>query len=515
MGIRFRTRELFQPAVNTAEDFTVALRDGVATFACNLWSSFPDFITEGTNPQNGFARGYMNSMCGAIQPPVSAPLVPFTGGQCCDAIYDVTVDYELRRCAGDVVITANVSTISVSGKIIGLILHPCLQSPGLSCLDIIYQDCLENTLYETVASLTNGIAETDCTGVGNTDPDADKINPATSTYDITGVVRTDGMPDNCGDPPARYQSPPPTSNDLNQTINVTVNDGLDLSLELQYIKLSNQYNFPMNFKVNGINVSLDFDGLNFHAPDGFGSPSGGNDVPPPGSDPGSDGAGGDITQIYNDNEYIVAPDSPPPRTVERIIEYILCTDGVIETITEVVKVNVGNLPFLVILLDMVKNILTDLCEMPEATLGLPEYYGLQPGANRPAIVYLWKEYINETWQPSTYSSTVHHPTTAAIAEIENLTSIEKTIGTYKTFVRLSDGSVIQATGDTPANSDANFTFLITQVVSSFLPPDLISATITSVDTRLSVKTLNLRQIEYYPSGKVGNASPSIRRVVEP
>ena len=515
MPVRFPVDSFFQNSGNSAAVFTEAVRDGVANFACGLWGNFPDFITENTNPVNSFARGYMNQMCSPVQPPLPAPTSPFTGGQCCDATYDVTVDYELRRCAGDVVITGNVSTVSVPGKVIGLILHPCLQSPGLSCLDIIYQDCLENTLYETVVSLTNDIAETDCTGVGNTDPDANKINPATSSYSIIGIVRTDGMPDDCGDPPAGYQSPPPTSNDLNQTINITVNDGLDLQLELQYIKLSNQYNFPMNFKVNGINVSLDFDGLVFHAPDGFGSPSGSNDVPPPGSDPGSDGAGGDVTQIYNDNEYIVAPDSPPPRTVERIIEYILCTDGVIETITEAVKVNVGNLPFLVILLDMIKNILTDLCETPEAILGLPEYYGLQPGANRPAIVYLWKEYVNETWQPSTYSSTVHHPTEAAIAEIENLESIEKTIGTHKTFVRLTDGSNIRATGDTPASSNANFTFLITQVSSSFLPPDLISATVTSVDSRLSVKTLNLRQIEYYPNGKVDNASPSIRRVVEP
>lgn len=515
MPLRFPASDFFQNSGNTAAEFTEAVRDGVATFACGLWSTFPDFITEETNPANSFARGFMNRACSPIQPPNAAPTVPFIGGQCCDAMYDVTADWDLKRCNADVTVIAGSGTVSVVGQAKGLILHQCTNTPSLRCLDVEYEDCLGTVQYETLASTTRQIANFACSGVPPTDPDADSINPFTSSFSITGITRTDGMPDNCGDPPPRYDSPAPTSNDLNQNINITINDGLDLNLELQYIKLSNQYNFPMNFKVNGTNVSLDIGGLNFYAPDGFGSPSGGNDVPPPGSDTGDDGTGTQIDKTFPDNEYPVAPESPVPREVLQTILYLACTDGVIEILETTFQLAVGFNPIFSLIIEILGNILTDLCETPEASLGLPEYYGLSPGVERPAIVYLWKILANGKWGASTYSSTVHHPTAQAIDDIETLTNIEKITGTFKTFIRLTDGSVIKATGSTEIQSLANFNFLLNQVQNSFVPVDVTASTITQEDTRISVKTLTLRQVEYYPQGKKDNVPPTIKRVINP
>lgn len=515
MVLRFPIDEFFQNSGSNAAIFTENVRDGVATFACGLWNDFPDFYTKGINPANSFARGFMNQMCSDIQPPLPPPSVPFVGGQCCDGAYQVDATWDLRRCAGDVTVLTGPGSVNVVGRVLRIILHTCPQNTSLTCLDIEYQNCNGDILYETLVSTTRGLTDYDCSTVGALDPDADKLNPITSTFDITSVTRTDGQPDDCGDPFPRYNSPEPTSDDLNTVINVNVNDGLDLALNLQYIQNSPQYNFPMNFKVNGFNVSLDLGGLNFYAPDGFSSPSGGNDVPPPGSDPGSDGAGGDITQTYPENEYPVAPDSPVPRGIARLIEYVVCTDGVIETVQTTLQIAVGNFPLALLLIDILGQILTDLCETPEASLGLPEYYGLTPGVDRPAIVYLWKILTDGKWGASTYSSTVHFPTQAAIDNIENLTNIEKTIGTFKTLIRLDDGSTIKATGDTQANSQANFDFLINQVITSKLPPSVSNNTIREVDNRLQVKTLTLRQVEYYPQGKKDNVEPIIKRVINP
>lgn len=515
MPLRFPVSDFFQNSGNTAAEFTEAVRDGVATFACGLWSTFPDFISEGTNPANSFARGFMNRACSQIQPPNAAPMVPFIGGQCCDAMYDVTADWDLKRCNADVTVIAGPGTVSVVGQVKGLILHQCTNNPSFRCLDVEYEDCLGTVQYETLTSTTRQIADFACSGVPPTDPDADSINPFTSSFSITGITRTDGMPDNCGDPLPRYDSPAPTSNDLNQNINITINDGLDLDLELQYIKLSNQYNFPMNFKVNGFNVSLDIGGLNFYAPDGFGSPSGGNDVPPPGSDTGDDGTGTQIDKTFPENEYPVAPESPVTRTILETIVYLACVDGVIETVTVTLASVVGSSPLLFTIIGILGQILTDLCETPEASLGLPEYYGLRPGVDRPAIVYLWKEFIGDKWMQSTYSSTVHHPTAQAIDDIDTLTNIQKFTGKFRRSVSLTDGSQIRTTGNTPAAADNNFNFLINQVTPALIPSPLVDFIIESEDTRIASKTLTLRQVEYYPQGKKDNVPPTIKRVINP
>ena len=146
---------------------------------------------------------------------------------------------------------------------------------------------------------------------------------------------------------------------------------------------------------------------------------------------------------------------------------------------------------------------------------MPEYYGLRPGAERPAIVYLWKEYDGSTWSKSTWSSTVQHPTQQAIDDINNLTSFTKQTGTNVRAIKLTDGSLIKATGLTPEIAETNFNFLLGQVLPQFIPADEAIRTTTTVQLGIDERTLTLRQIEYYPDGAGANKNPTIRRVLNP
>ena len=513
MPLRFPVSEFFQSSGNAAAEFTEKVRDEVATFACELWRDFPDFVTQSTSPASSFSRGFMNQMCVSLQPPLTPPSTPFTGGQCCDGQYQVVCSYEFRQCLNDSVVQSGAPNPTVTGKINGLEYGLAPGSSTVYVLDLVYEDCAGTEFRFPIVSNSQCQSVEDCFTTDPLDPDRFCYNLATSSWAITSVTRTDGQPDNCGNPNDDYGSPTPAPNQLNKTVNLTLNDGLDLSLEIQYIQIANQYNFPMNFKVNGVNVSLDFGGINFYAPDGFESPSGSNNVPPPGSDPGEDGVGTEIDKTFPTNEYPVAPEVPVSRLITSLIEYLVCTDGVISTVQETLKALPGLTPIGIIIIDILGQILTDLCEGAEATVGLPDYYSLRPGVERPAIVYLWKEFVGGAWDNSTYSSTVQHPTAAAIAAIPTINVPDRTLGTFITAMTLTDGSRIRSSGDTEANSLTNFTFLLDQVEPSFKPADIPGNTVVSEDTRLQVKTVKCRQIEYYPTGKQAGVSPAIRRVI--
>lgn len=508
MSFRYGIESFFQTSGNAAAVFSERLRDEIATFACELWSSYPDWLTRGLNPANSFARGYMNSMCSSIQPPVEPPPTTFTGGQCDGVAYQLQLHPIVNPTNNDnePLVVDYTTTITDTFVYDGAISEVFLQDNTATRINFANY-------------LADGKAFTEAYNLGVSDALFQPRN--FYSFDNSwgffprGFVRVDGMEDTCGNIPNPYGSPDPTSDDLIKEVPIPNLDGIDNFFVIQYNKQTTNYNFPMGFKVNGINVVLDFGGLNIYAPDAWGSPSGNNDVPPPGSDGGDDGEGGGNTTVYRDVEFPIAPPNPVPREITETITSLVCNEGVIEAVQTNLKLAVGFEPILSLIIDILGQIITDLCETPEANLGLPEYYGLSPGVDRPAIVYLWKIYTGDKWGASTYSSTVHHPTASAIASIPILGSIEKTIGTFKTLIRLIDGSTIKATGGDEIQSQANFDFLLNQVEPMFLPGDVVASTIKEEDTRLQVKTLRLRQIEYYPNGKANNASPSIKRTIPP
>lgn len=497
MSLRFPLSEFFESSGNAAAEFNENLRDGIATFACNLWSQYPGWLTEGTLPTQSFARGFMNQMCSPIQPAVPVPESPFTGGQCVGVLYNATFSYEYESNFNPGVPIPRVE-LAFTGLVGPIVSLTAVQT---------------GPRFFEYTAVHNGGANTDSRQSDGT-PANTTILPTNQTW---SVARQDGMPDNCGNPNEQYPGGNPTSIDL--TTNITINnlDGTVNNYELTYNKLTNQYNFPMNFKLSGTNVTLDLGGITIFGAPQITFPTSGNDVPPPGSDGGEDGVGGNNDTEFPEVGYPVIPDLVGATTADLDIEYLVCESGIIQTIIETIKVVPGLSPQLLLIVDLLNALIEEICGAleAEATVGLPEYYGLKPGVNRPAIVYLWKEFNGSSFEASTYSSTVHHPTAAAIAAIPGLAVPDKTIGPWVTSLNLTDGSRIRATGNTQTESLSNFNFLLNQVEPSFIPVNAANQTVVSEYPNLNVLTLKLRQIEYYPTGKQAGVAPFIRRVIQP
>lgn len=495
MSLQYRVEEFFESSGNAAAVFNENLRDGIVGFSCNLWSQFPGWLTQGTQPLSSFARGFMNQMCSPVQPPVPIPSSPFIGGQCSGAPYNVQYNFEIE-------------SVFAPG-----VPNPVTQQPFTNLLGAITEltaTQIGPRQFQYNATFDDGNSTAQV--LGGFTPVNTVILPTNRSWTIT---RTDGQPDNCGNPEEDYGSPLPLTNDLKTTIVIANLDGTDNNYELVYNQIDNNYNFPMGFKIGGTNVTLDLSGLTIHGAPQVTAPTSGNDVPPPGSDGGDNGIGDNNDTLYPDVGYPVLPQLVTQTTAEETIEYLVCTAGVISTVGELLKLAPGSSPWLNLLVDLIDALVTELCDATsgEAIVGLPEYYGLRPGVDRPAIVYLYKEYINGTWDPSTYSSTVQNPTAAAIAAINTVVVPDKTMGVWITSIHLKDGSRIKASGDTTTESQAVFNFLLNQVDPVFIPADVPGNTVVSSYSALQVKTVKCRQIEYYPNGKQAGVSPAIRRVI--
>ena len=504
MTVKYPLSEFFQSSGNAAAQFSESLRDSVVGFACNIWAAYPAYVTQGTNPLSSFARGFMNSACSPMQPAVPAPTVPFTGGQCTE-LYNVTTSYEQSNLTTCAAFTFDNNQFNLMGAITGL---------RLEFLEFIPADppniLFDATRYKVFLGYNNGASEIQLNdyiddGCGNA-----------NSVSITNIVRVDGMPDNCGDPPVTYPSPPPSSNDLTTIINITNGDTVDNSYTVVFNKTQTNYNFPMSFKINGINATLDLGGLTIFGDVNVTTTTTGNDPLPPGSDGGEDGAGGMNDTVYDDTEYPTLPELVVPQTTLQAFNYLRCNTDVLDPIMTTIQVASSSIPWLNLLIEIILDVLNDTCGGgdSEALVGLPDYYSIKPGVERPSIVYIWKEVIGGVIQASTYSSTVHTPSATAIANIDTVIVPDRTMGTFVAQASLVDGSRLRSSGDTETEAMTSFNFLLSQVDSSNVPADIVDRTQVLEDTRLQVKTVKCRQIEYYPQGKFGNPNPAQRRVID-
>lgn len=192
---------------------------------------------------NGAAATYA-ARCGLPLPDDFNGSAGFTGGQCPGVLYDVTVTYTIVRS----IITFppgspenKSATRRLAGAIEGL---RVLNSPGLVQLAIRH------------AGTESSVESIGVTPDGNT-----RIDNAV----ITSVVRVDGLPDNCGNPPV----PPPvyTPGSNSYTTNVTYNDNEGTEITIPVVIALGYATFNANAEVT-IPVDLDFElnpELNFNA----------------------------------------------------------------------------------------------------------------------------------------------------------------------------------------------------------------------------------------------------------
>lgn len=510
MPLFFSTESFFESSGNAAAEFQENLRDSIVGFSCSLWSSFPGFITNNKNPAASFARGYMNSVCQNRVPLPNLPPIPFTGGQCPGILYNLNYrdrTYNITNCN---LVTDQFFSVQVTGPIGSPFFEPTGTTAQTSCNGLSNAD-VDLGAWKIPTQLGD---VTLSSGVFN-DPSNVANPPLSSVTEIT-VTRVDGLPDNCGDISQEYDSPQPTGQDLQTTIIINSPDGNDISMSLIYNQLSEEFNFPMGFKLDGVNITLDMSGLTIHGDQSYTSPNTGNNPEPPGYDGGNNGVDPPYLATFPDQPWPALPELSIPKQITDSLTSAICNEGTIESIEEIVETLPGvTLPFKAILKILV-NILEEVCqeEDVQAVVGYPEYYSVKPGASRPAIVYLYKTYDGNSFGSSTYSSTVNEPSQAAIDEILTVNVPDKTIGTFVASISLISGTRLVASGQTNSSAIGNLQYLIGKVNPAILPPNFNDAIVVTEDKRLNVTDLVCRQIEYYPNGGGANRSPEIRRVID-
>lgn len=509
MVLKFPVSEWFQSSGNAAAEFQENLRDEIATFACSLWSQFPNFIVNGKDPTSSFARGFMNQACSPIQSFVPFPAPGFTGGQCPGVVYTVTMDFELRTDQGACpILNDGTVSVNVTGPVQGVEMR--LRTPNVNVISCFAAGPYPIDSVDWVLVGANEVALANNVRDGRGVPTV-----PLSRYTITGVARADGQPDTCGDPVPEYPSPPPTAQDLTTIINIVNLDGVANNYTLTYNQINNNFNFPVGFKLDGVNVVLDIEGITIYGDPFSTSPNTPNESPPPGTDGGRDGEGNDYVVVFTEQVYPVTSEYSQPQTIEKDIEYIICNEGVIETIIDTITTVLPLDPVLEIILLLLGEVIREICGIQDqqVDVGLPEYYPVLPGTERPAIVYLYKEIINGVKQRSTYSSTVNNPSSAAVAGIDTIVVPDKTIGQYVCSATMTDGTRIRASGDSEMVADTNFNFLLAQVEPTLIPSNLNDRKVITFYPLLQVVTVVCTQIEYYPNGKAAGVSPAIRRII--
>lgn len=478
MPVRFPPYTFFEQTGTNAARFTDKLRDGIVDFACEIWSKYPSYITENKSIGSSYARGFMTEACTPRHDPPPPPSSPFNGGQCPGVLYKV-------GCHWDNDDTPRVLVDNVEGAITNVVCHP------------------PNGNYYTMTVESEGSGT--LTG-GNYNVYPQNLQPT----DIS-VVRKDGQPDDCGDPEDDYTEPPPTSSDLTKILIIPLSDGTTWETQITYNQLSTSFNFPMGFILNGIYATLDVGGVTLFGSLEYHAPRTGNDPPPPGDDTASDGVGGGDTKRYPRQDYPTLPEFTSPQQENFDLPVLVCEDGVSNLNVRTVSLTPGVEGYARLMLDALNILLKSQCEgETEAVLGFPEYYPVLPGTERPAIVYIWKELVGDTWQKSTYTSTVSNPNTQAIIEAGSPNPVTRDMGKYVASLLMTDGSRLRASGVDAFEARANLGFLISRTDPSYLPLDYNSCIVTTDYPKLELRTVNLRAVEYYPYGAAGNRTPESR-----
>lgn len=244
-------------AGQTGADLTKGLASEVAKTVCGLYRDYPSSFGI-RNPAGdavaALRSGVMDSFCGRLPEPITPPppTVPFSGGQCCGVEYEVSYTSTGRNPFSGEISTDN-GKKNVTGKVLS---YGFFNDPsGNGGRDfILYVDCSDGLTKENIISNTS-------------------LPGVYQGGSITGVLRRDGLPDNCGNLPAEY--PPvlaPVSNP--RTYNHTGSDGVtrpinfnvDFSAGTGFPSIS----FPDLPDIN-IPVRIDATGIDIDIPIGIGN----------------------------------------------------------------------------------------------------------------------------------------------------------------------------------------------------------------------------------------------------
>ncbi|HEX7764952.1 MAG TPA: hypothetical protein VF433_15260 [Cellvibrio sp.] len=223
------------------------MADKAASIACGLYRDYPNFATGGgIDPFNTYPRQaskqVWDSLCGSrgqLPPP---PSLPFTGGQC------VCVEYFVNyRQTHNVTGAIFESTSVCRGPIKGFGKRVVTSGNTFS-----YQYYLSGGNATCPQEVNFGTFSADI-----------------YTYTVLSVARTNGQPDNCGNPPSGYPNVDPPPNRTYGNDSITYNDGTNISIPFLYVPVDFSPTFSPNIRIDlgGFTFNFDLGGVDIYLPD--------------------------------------------------------------------------------------------------------------------------------------------------------------------------------------------------------------------------------------------------------
>lgn len=282
MFFRLPDISLYEPPVGTPGDPLWQLASQTWSIACGIWETYGREYT-GNNPNSAVVRYFWNAVCQlppTNQPPTLPPSPPFLGGQCCDKTYNLTLNYEAKRCNQNATIASGTGNTQFTGKLKKIEYRNAPSGFNANGLYIEYESCTGVINYANLWSTNRSVAATACFSTNPFDPQADSIDPVASTITNVSIVTADGSPDTCGDIPVPYPpaTPPPETN-----YDITINEG-DNEISLPFT-WNGDINLPLVFVNPDVIVSFDFQGISIEWSGDFNSNFGGKN-PFPSNPPG-------------------------------------------------------------------------------------------------------------------------------------------------------------------------------------------------------------------------------------
>lgn len=236
----------FQDIGSGAADLLKGLANDMAQQVCQLYQNSPAGFTGGGplgNPVDSFNRGLWDSLCGQMPTPTLPPPpdVPFSGGQCCGVNYDVVA--KATYASG----FEEFGGATVPGKVTGF--RKLFEGPPFNAWSIWVQ-------YDA----------TECGGGTGEQVLIFRASTATGVQPVS-VVRTDGSPDGCGDPPPVWPNGSLPAANNPRTYSHQPNDGgppVDVNYNIDFgptfngplVELPDLPNVCVGFELFGVEIDF-------------------------------------------------------------------------------------------------------------------------------------------------------------------------------------------------------------------------------------------------------------------
>lgn len=224
--------------------------------ACNIYEKSPGAWLANNVPGTPLLdahRALMDTLCDGVVPLPPPPPPPFLGGQCCGVNYRVEVTATL--------VVSNGQSIPFNGNstVFGKVGKVRVENEGTGT----------NEITKIVVDFYEG---PNCDVPNEAVPRSTQVVNSNGTTNIividsVNVVRTDGQPDTCGNPPGVYPPGDLTTNDFdfNTTIEFSPSVDVDVNVSITptVVLVGPTFSPELNVNVGGINVTASLGGFTF------------------------------------------------------------------------------------------------------------------------------------------------------------------------------------------------------------------------------------------------------------